>query len=156
MISYQSLLQRYSNFDSYSFQLSGKETLAELWILGRISNCAKQVNVLLEDMSFMAAASTVYNFWLYELCDIYIEVTKSLLESKDPLLVRSAKDTLYTCLDQGLKMLHPMMPYVTEELYHVFNFLIMSSEFLDDHLIQRSAFRSPSFQFMYLPLIFNL
>lgn len=100
-------------------QLSGKETLAELWILGRLNNCSKQMNGLLEELSFMPATIAVHNFWLYELCDVYIEVMKSLLSSDNPEFVRSAKDTLYTCLDQGLKLLHPMMPYVTEELYHV-------------------------------------
>jgi len=103
---------------SKTCNLTGRESLAELWILSRLSSTASETNTLLHQMNFMAASNNVYNFWLYELCDVYIEVTKSLLESSDAARVQSAKDTLYTCLDLGLKLLHPMMPYVTEELYH--------------------------------------
>lgn len=66
----------------------------------------------------MLATQAVYQFWLYELCDVYIEAMKPLSADDAPENVRrSAQDTLYTCLDQGLKMLHPFMPFVTEELW---------------------------------------
>ena len=64
------------------------------------------------------ATQCVYDFWLYELCDIYIEAMKPLSsETAEESVRRSAQDTLYTCLDLGLRMLHPFMPFVTEELW---------------------------------------
>ena len=64
------------------------------------------------------ATQCVYDFWLYELCDIYIEAMKPLSsETAEESIRRSAQDTLYTCLDLGLRMLHPFMPFVTEELW---------------------------------------
>ncbi len=67
----------------------------------------------------MAATSAVYNFWLYELCDVYIEAIKPITDpsAKDQKAIASAQQTLYTCLDSGLKLLHPFMPFVTEELW---------------------------------------
>jgi len=63
----------------------------------------------------MAATNAVYNFWLYELCDVYIEAAKPLTD--DPVTRKSAQNTLYNCLDLGLRLLHPFMPFVTEELW---------------------------------------
>ena len=84
----------------------------------------------------MLATTSVFNFWLYELCDVYIvrlpltsplvassetpvqEATKPMTDPSAPAEVRrSAQDTLYTCLDLGLRLLHPFMPFVTEELW---------------------------------------
>ncbi|KAJ3222101.1 hypothetical protein HK099_002716, partial [Clydaea vesicula] len=97
--------------------LTGKESLSEQWILSRLNSCIKNTNTNLKEMNFMVAANGVYNFWLYELCDVYIEISKNLIDSEDKVLSQSAKNTLHTCLDFGLKLLHPMMPFVTEELY---------------------------------------
>jgi len=97
---------------------TGKETLVEQWILSRLENCATLLNKHLESRNFLLATQCVYDFWLYELCDVYIEAMKPLSSDDAPEAVRrSAQDTLYTCLDQGLKMLHPFMPFVTEELW---------------------------------------
>lgn len=84
----------------------------------------------------MAATNSAYNFWLYELCDVYIvrlelalspksidrslpqEAMKPMTDDSAPVAVRnSALQTLYTCLDHGLRLLHPFMPFVTEELW---------------------------------------
>jgi valyl-tRNA synthetase len=66
----------------------------------------------------MTATNIAYNFWLYELCDVYIEAMKPMTDGSAPESVKkSAQQTLYTCLDAGLKLLHPFMPFVTEELW---------------------------------------
>ncbi|RUO96246.1 hypothetical protein BC936DRAFT_142357 [Jimgerdemannia flammicorona] len=57
----------------------------------------------------MVVTNVVYQFWIYELCDVFI-VRLSLFRR------HSAQDTLYTCLDAGFKLLHLFMPFVTEEL----------------------------------------
>jgi valyl-tRNA synthetase len=81
------------------------------------------------------ATNALYNFWLYELCDVYIvscipsrhsQFLTKLQEAMKPMTDesasvttnKSAQQTLYTCLDYGLRLLHPFMPFVTEELWH--------------------------------------
>ena len=51
---------------------TGKESLVEQWILHKLNIAATEINTFLEDRNFMAATTSAYNFWLYELCDIYI------------------------------------------------------------------------------------
>ncbi|KAJ1863978.1 valine--tRNA ligase [Coemansia sp. RSA 2703] len=94
--------------------VTGKESLAERWILQRLNTAARDLNAALTDMSFMPATTAIHGFWLYDLCDVYIEYIKPISE---PEARNSALQTLYTCLDQGLRMLHPFMPYITEELW---------------------------------------
>ena len=60
----------------------------------------------------MAATNAVYNFWLYELCDVYIEAMKPMADPSASASTRlSAQNTLYTCLDHGLRLLHPSSPH---------------------------------------------
>lgn len=96
--------------------LSGKESLVEKWILHQLTIAAKDVTTHLDKREFSEATSSVYNFW-YDLCDVYIENSKSLIQDGTPEQVKSAKDTLYTCIDGALKLIHPFMPYVTEEMW---------------------------------------
>ncbi|KAH7909011.1 tRNA synthetases class I-domain-containing protein [Hygrophoropsis aurantiaca] len=97
---------------------TGKESLCEKWILHKLNIAATQVNAQIGERNFMAATTSAYNFWLYELCDVYIEAMKPMTdESVDSASRLSAQQTLYTCLDQGLRILHPFMPFVTEELW---------------------------------------
>ncbi|KAG0255443.1 AP-1 adaptor complex sigma subunit Aps1 [Actinomortierella ambigua] len=96
---------------------TGHESLAERWILHKLNLAAKEVNSQMEQRNFMKATEAVYNFWLYELCDVYIEIIKPVTDGNDAVAKRSAQDTLYTCLEGALRMLHPFMPFLTEELY---------------------------------------
>lgn len=99
-------------------QPTGRESLVERWILARLETCASELNKHLEGRSFLLATKAIYDFWLYELCDIFIEAMKPLSSEDAPADTRaSAQATLYTCLDHGLRMLHPFMPFVTEELW---------------------------------------
>lgn len=92
-------------------------SLVEKWILHKLSVAGKQTAEHLEQRQFMDATSVVYNYWLYELCDVYIENSKSLILEGTPEEKKSAQDTLYTCLDGALRLIHPFMPFVTEELW---------------------------------------
>ncbi|KAI9218457.1 valyl-tRNA synthetase [Blastocladiella britannica] len=83
---------------------------AEKWILYKLNKAATEVNASLEGMNFMSTTTAMHQFWLYELCDVYLEASKVLTTD-------SALATLYTCLDMGLRLLHPIMPFVTEELW---------------------------------------
>ncbi|CDO68942.1 hypothetical protein BN946_scf185000.g85 [Trametes cinnabarina] len=97
---------------------TGKESLVEKWILHKLNLAAAEINKQLAERNFMNATGAAYNFWLYELCDVYIEAMKPMTdESASETTKRSSQQTLYTCLDHGLRLLHPFMPYVTEELW---------------------------------------
>ncbi|KZV99018.1 hypothetical protein EXIGLDRAFT_763016 [Exidia glandulosa HHB12029] len=97
---------------------TGRESMVERWILHKLNIAAKEMNDSLESRNFMAATSSAYNFWLYELCDVYIEAMKPMTDESASADTRgSAQNTLYTCLDYGLRLLHPFMPFVTEELW---------------------------------------
>ncbi|KAF8332211.1 tRNA synthetases class I-domain-containing protein [Amanita rubescens] len=101
-----------------TLQPTGRESLVERWILHKLNIAAAEINRYLVERNFMSATTSAYNFWLYELCDVYIEAMKPMTDESAPLTVkRSAQQTLYTCLDYGLKLLHPFMPFVTEELW---------------------------------------
>ncbi|KAJ1927587.1 valine--tRNA ligase [Tieghemiomyces parasiticus] len=94
--------------------------LTDRWILHKLNQATAEVNNALTERNFMAATTAVHRFWLYELCDVYIEAIKPVCDSTDPALAaarNAAQNTLYTCLERGLKLLHPFMPFITEELY---------------------------------------
>lgn len=59
----------------------------------------------------------LYDFWLKELADYYIEAIKPATKGTDEAAKKAVLNTLYICLDSGLRMLHPTMPYITEELF---------------------------------------
>ncbi|CAO3638672.1 unnamed protein product [Cunninghamella blakesleeana] len=102
---------------------SGKESLADKWILNKLNKAAVETNKALSERNFMGATTAVYQFWMYELCDVYIEVIKPICDADTSNDAEAherkltAQNTLYTCLEAGLKLMHPFSPFVTEELY---------------------------------------
>lgn len=97
--------------------LNGKESLAELWILSKLNAAAKEVNEALERREFMRAANTVYNYIYGELCDVFIENSKPIIQDGTKEEAESALQTLYSALEAALLLIHPFMPFVTEELW---------------------------------------
>ena len=77
---------------------------------------AKEANQAFTDREFSVATGTMYQYWYTSLCDTYIENSKSLLEGPAEKKL-SAQNTLYTALETGLTMIHPFMPFLTEELW---------------------------------------
>jgi len=98
-------------------KLSGKESLAERWILHKMTIAAKEVNQALAEREFMRSTSIIYQYWYNSLCDVFIENSKAILQDGTEEEKRSAMNTLYTALEGGLTMIHPYMPYLTEELW---------------------------------------
>lgn len=96
---------------------TGKESLAERWILHKLTIAAKEINIALAEREFTVATSTAYQFWYTHFCDVYIENSKLLISDGTPEEQLSAKNTLYTALEGGLTMIHPFMPFLTEELW---------------------------------------
>lgn len=96
---------------------TGKESLVEKWILNKLNVAAQAANQSLENKEFLVATTAIYNYWLNELCDVYIENSKYLILEGTEEEKNSARNTLYTCIEGALKLIHPFMPYVTEELW---------------------------------------
>ena len=92
-------------------------SLMDRWILSRLAYAADQCNEGFEQYVFSKATTALYNFWLYELCDVYLEYLKPVFASGTPDAIATAKIVLWTCLDQGLKLISPFMPFISEELY---------------------------------------
>ena len=96
---------------------TGKEGLAERWILHKFTTAARGINQALTDRQFSHSTTIVYSYWYNQLCDVYIENSKSILSSGTPEEMESALQTLYTALEGALTMIHPYMPFLTEELW---------------------------------------
>ena len=93
-----------------------KLDIGSRWIVSRLSFAADEIDRSLEDYRFNDAANSIYHFVWHELCDWYIEMVKPVLydESADRLPV---KQCLLYLLESTLRLLHPFMPYVTEEIW---------------------------------------
>ncbi len=87
----------------------------ERWILSRLSATAEQVNEALGEYRFDRACNALYHFFWHELCDWYIECAKSALPRADER--PQTAETLLFVLDASLRLLHPVMPHLTEELW---------------------------------------
>jgi valyl-tRNA synthetase len=97
--------------------LIGKESLAERWILHKMTTAAKEINQALADREFMKSTTIVYSYWYNHLCDVYIENSKAIIQDGTAEEKRSAINTLYTSVESALTMIHPYMPFLTEELW---------------------------------------
>ncbi|CAG2054897.1 unnamed protein product [Timema podura] len=103
--------------DSSESKLIGNESPMDLWMLSRVAAAVDSCNRGFETYDFAGATTACYNLWLYDLCDVYLEYLKPVFQSGDNAAISTAKQTLYTCLDYGLRLLSPFMPFITEELY---------------------------------------
>jgi valyl-tRNA synthetase len=89
----------------------------DLWILSRLSATIDVSNKGFEQYEFSIATNVCYTFWLYELCDVYLEYVKPIFQTGSDTAKATSRKTLYTCLELGLKLLSPFMPFITEELF---------------------------------------
>ena len=96
---------------------TGEESLSELWILHKLTTAAADINEALAAREFSDATSTSYQYWYTNLCDVYIENSKSIIQDGTLEEQHSAQQTLYTALEGGLTLIHPFMPFLTEELW---------------------------------------
>jgi len=103
-------------------QSSKASCFHDKWILHRLFACVKTIDDSFKASEFRNAQQAAHAFWYDDLCDRYLEIIKPLLRAKDDPSKREQRiatlNVLFTCFDYGLRLLHPMMPYVTEELYH--------------------------------------
>lgn len=92
-------------------------TLADKWIISRANNVVKEVTDNMDKFDLGIAAQKIYDFAWSEYCDWYIEIVKPRLYSDDTLAKQTALYTLTYVLEKILKLLHPYMPFITEEIY---------------------------------------
>jgi valyl-tRNA synthetase len=91
----------------------------ERWILSRFSRAAGEVDERFAALRFDEACNRLYHFFWGELCDWYIELAKPpLLGRQDAAERPRVGDVLLSVLDRSLRLLHPVMPFLTEELWH--------------------------------------
>jgi valyl-tRNA synthetase len=93
-------------------------SLADNWILVQLAEAAKLTNAALSEYKFNEVASVLYAFTWHEFCDWYIELIKDELYGEDPVARKRTQAVLYTVLEQLLRLLHPIMPFITEEIWH--------------------------------------
>lgn len=97
-----------------TLNISEDMTLADRWILSRLQDVISDVTRLFERFEFGEAGRVLYHFIWDDFCDWYIEISKERLQSDDALTTQSI---LVYVLDQFLRLLHPIMPFVTEEIW---------------------------------------
>ena len=87
------------------------------WIAGEVQRTAAAVTAGIEAYKFNEAATAVYEFTWGTFCDWYLELAKPILTGNDEAAKAETRATIAWALDQVLKLLHPFMPFITEELW---------------------------------------
>jgi valyl-tRNA synthetase len=110
------------NTESHADDLAEGECeygVADRWIRGRLGVAVQSVRSSLAGYRFDLAAQAIYEFVWYEFCDWYLELAKPVLQSADaaPAAKRGTRRTLVEVLEATLRMLHPMMPFISEEIW---------------------------------------
>jgi len=111
-------------------------SLADRWILTRLGQVSADVAQALDSYRFNDAAGICYQFIWHELCDWYLEMAKHGLYGEDKELKASTMETVKTTIMASLKLLHPFMPFVTEEIWDKFT--------AEESSIMLAAFPEPS------------
>lgn len=109
------VLMNLKDFDG-KFDLSNLE-VEDKWILSKVNKLAEEMANNIDNYDLGVATQKIYDFIWNEFCDWYIEIVKTRLYDEKCKTRKEAKATLNTVLEYSLKMLHPIMPFVTEEIY---------------------------------------
>src|SRR5256885_1181920 len=100
------------------YAIAGGVPLVDEWIFSRLAAALESLNDALENYRFHEGAQSVYQFFWGDFCDWYIEYTKPDLQNADRSRAVVAWRNLFAVFDAALRLLHPLMPFLTEELWH--------------------------------------
>ena len=109
-------LDSLGGFDVYDAEIAPKDFVNQ-WILSSLSSALVQANSGFKEFRIDEAANALYRFFWNDLCDWYLELTKPVFRGSDAALIDETKRCLAYVLETSLRALHPLMPYVTEELW---------------------------------------
>lgn len=111
------VLMNVSEMTAEDIDFSGEKSVADRWILTRLNETIEKVTDLFERFEFGEAGRQLYNFIWDDFCDWYIEMSKETLYGDNEAAKQVNKSILVHVLDQILRLLHPIMPFVTEEIW---------------------------------------
>lgn len=103
------------NLEGFEHQAPTELEATDKWILNRLASCEEVVRKGYENYEIQSSIQALYHFFWSELCDWYLEMSKTRLA--DPNRRQTPQWVLLTCLESFLKLLHPAMPFITEEIY---------------------------------------
>ena len=135
-------------------QVQSKLEEPDRWILSRLAHAVSDVRAHLDTYKFAEAANAMYVFMWDELCDWYIELVKARLMNDDPAGAESkrvAESTLVHVLETAMRLMHPVMPFITEELWQKLP-ITRSTEFIGQQKYpgeELSALRNPALESSY-------
>ncbi|MEK6189886.1 MAG: valine--tRNA ligase [Carnobacterium alterfunditum] len=110
-------LMNMEDFTVDQIDLTGEKTIADRWILTKLNETVEKVTDLFERFEFGEAGRHLYHFIWDDFCDWYIEMSKEVLFGEDEKAKQMTRSILAYVLDQTLRLLHPIMPFVTEEIW---------------------------------------
>ncbi|ALO45828.1 valine--tRNA ligase [Pseudohongiella spirulinae] len=110
---------QFSATDVTALKYNAHLSLADRWILSRLQQTVAQVHEHMANYRFDLMSQAIYDFFWNEYCDWYVELSKPVLWDADnqPEKAQAARLTLLSVLESSLRMLHPLMPFITEEIW---------------------------------------
>jgi len=96
---------------------AGELTVADRWILSRLAAVTVEVDALFDQFEFAKVCDLLYHFAWDEVCDWYLELAKPVLTGPDEAAAQANRQVLGEVLDRLLRLIHPLLPFVTEELW---------------------------------------
>lgn len=110
-------LMNLEGFTAADIDLTGELRTADRWILHRLNETARDVTRLIDQYEYGETGRLLYNFIWDDLCDWYIEFSKLALYGDDAAAKKTTQSVLAFVLDRTLRLLHPFMPFITEEIW---------------------------------------
>ena len=111
------VLMNVEGMSAADLHLDGQKSVADRWILTRLNETIEKVTHLFDRFEFGEAGRNLYNFIWDDFCDWYIEMSKETLYGDNPEAKRMNQAVLVYVLDNIVRLLHPIMPFVTEEIF---------------------------------------
>ncbi|MDF0479490.1 valine--tRNA ligase [Vagococcus sp. PNs007] len=111
------VLMNTEDFTYEDINLDGHKTVADRWILTRLNETIERVNTQFEKYEFGEAGRYLYNFIWDDFCDWYIEMSKEVLYGEDDVQKQMTRSILVHTLDNIMRLIHPIMPFVSEAIW---------------------------------------